>query len=315
MGKEKVFNLFILYDDSERVLFFGHVVHEIEGSDEEKTDFLRKRVEVDLRIAKLERAPTGMTLGTVNAHARLGDVYKLFAHVFAEHPVNQPISCVTPVVNGVIKVDYQQADHEPIDIADVDRKSGNSEMQDWLIRYHIDGSLHLAQLINDDYFEAIKILFNKGMYVSATKLLVSCIDSLAYVEYGGTKDNVFVTWLNKFADLTPIGITPAELWEHRNGLLHMSNLESKKVAKKDVRCISSFVGKNPFGPHMTAGDVHYFDLHQLILIIGNAIGKWLETYSAEPSKFTAFVERYDKVISDARLGRLVWEEAGQQPKV
>ena len=139
---------------------------------------------------------------------------------------------------------------------------------------------------------------------------MSCIDSLAYVEYGNIRGKfVFVLWLDRFADLSPLGITSEELWEHRNGLLHMSNLESTKVEKKIVRRISSFVGRNPFGSHMASGDVHYFDLHQLILIVGNAIGKWLETYNVEPSKFTTFVERYDKVISDARLGRLVWLES------
>lgn len=315
MSKEKIFNLFILYDDKERVLFFGHVVYEKEGSDECKLKFLKKRAEVDFRIAKLERAPIGMTLDTVNAHARLAQVYKLFSHVFAEHPVNQPLCCVTPVVNGAIHFNYQ-TDHVPLDMHDINGKLGNSEMQDWLVRYHIDGNLHLMQLINDDYFEAIKVLFNKGMYVSATKLLVSCIDSLAYVEYGNVRNKVvFILWMDAFADLSPLGITSEELWEHRNGLLHMSNLESNKVERKVVRRISYFVGKTPFGSHMNAGEVHYFNLHQLIMILDKAIVKWLETYNVDPSKFTTFVERYDKVISDARLGRLVWGESEEIPKV
>lgn len=37
------------------------------------------------------------------------------------------------------------------------------------------GGLQLSRLINDDYFEAIKITFNAKLHVSAMKLLLSAI--------------------------------------------------------------------------------------------------------------------------------------------
>src|ERR1019366_3532366 len=40
-----------------------------------------------------------------------------------------------------------------------------------------EAGINISQLIHDDYFLALKVTFNAGLYVSAMKLLVSCIDS------------------------------------------------------------------------------------------------------------------------------------------
>ena len=45
------------------------------------------------------------------------------------------------------------------------------------------------------------------------------IDSAGFLEFGDTGDNTFVKWLNAYADLTAVGVTAEELWEHRNALL------------------------------------------------------------------------------------------------
>ncbi len=174
-------------------------------------------------------------------------------------------------------------------------------MDDWLVKYTRDDAIDLPSLINDDYFLAIKLTFNAKLYVSAMKLLVSCIDSVAYIEYGDEAgSNVFTKWLNSYADLAPLGITAAELWELRNGLLHMTNLNSKKVLTNKERRISFRVGGDAGFSSNEVG-VYYFDFSQLILAFSKALGKWIETYNFDREKFPKFVERYDQTISDSRL--------------
>lgn len=55
-------------------------------------------------------------------------------------------------------------------------------MEDYLVKYTTPEGFDVPRLINDDFFLAIKLLFNSGLYVSASKLLLSFIDSIAYVE-------------------------------------------------------------------------------------------------------------------------------------
>lgn len=77
--------------------------------------------------------------------------------------------------------------------------------------------MHDAAVSNGCFASSLKLTFNAGLYVSALKLLVSCIDSLAYIEYGDDRNSTpFIKWLDTYADLTPLGITSTELWELRN---------------------------------------------------------------------------------------------------
>lgn len=102
---------------------------------------------------------------------------------------------------------------------------------DYIGTFFTDEGFDFTGLLNADFFEPIRILFRAEHYVSATKLLVVAIDSVAYVEFGDGERNPFVAWLYRYANLGPIGVTPEELWEQRNSLLHMSNLDSRKVKK------------------------------------------------------------------------------------
>jgi hypothetical protein len=52
-------------------------------------------------------------------------------------------------------------------------------MKDYLVEYTGPEGFDFGRLINDDYFLAIKLLFQNGRYVSAAKLLMSCVDTLA----------------------------------------------------------------------------------------------------------------------------------------
>jgi hypothetical protein len=145
----------------------------------------------------------------------------------------QPLHVATQVVNNIPQVRFSSAIGDPDIYLREDMTDGVS-MTDWLIKYANGTTIDISQLINDDYFLAIKLTFNAKLYVSSMKLLLSAIDSIAYIEYGDKKD-IFEKWLTTYADISHLGITPKELWEMRNGLLHMTNLNSREVSKK--RCV------------------------------------------------------------------------------
>ncbi|ATA53271.1 hypothetical protein CKY39_08650 [Variovorax boronicumulans] len=157
-------------------------------------------------------------------------------------------------------------------------------------------------LLNADFFQPVRILFQHQHYVSAAKLLLVAIDSIAYVEHSETtRENIFVRWLNTYADLAPLGITAEELWEHRNSLLHMSNLDSRKVVSGRTRRLVFFLGELPSSVKLDQSTTGYYNLQKLILAIGEACGRWCETYDTDRSKIEAFVKQYDLIASDARM--------------
>ncbi len=131
---------------------------------------------------------------------------------------------------------------------------------------------------------------------------MSFLDTIAYVEFGGRRPgetSVFVDWLRTFADPDPAGVTPEELWELRNSLLHMSNLESRKVALGKVARLTPYVGAQDHPPS-TDPMVKYFNVYQLIEAVAAAIQRWIVSYNEHPEKMRTFVERYDRVVSDDR---------------
>ncbi|HUX22962.1 MAG TPA: hypothetical protein VMW69_17130, partial [Spirochaetia bacterium] len=177
---------------------------------------------------------------------------------------------------------------------------GRGAVPDYLVHYTAENTFRFAELINDDYFKAIKILFNAGLYVSCAKLLMSCIDTLSFVEYGDVPGN-FMTWLDAFIDLTSHGITSEELWEFRNSVLHMTNLESRKVGSGKVSGIVPYVGGPGTMPVDGEGHLKPFNLYGLIATVSEGISRWGETYNADRQKLLKFIERYDTTISDNRM--------------
>ncbi|MDX3743729.1 hypothetical protein [Pseudomonas sp.] len=304
--KETIYNFYVIIDEQDRVLWLGHIFYEALGTDDEKMALLRQAAERDYKTAKLTKPPAGMTLDSFNAMARLGTTLTLFEYAFKEHEPAAPLAIVTLIVNGAPVINYHSS-FAPIDMTHVNKTLGSmGVMDDWLVEYSRDGAIDLPRLINDDFLKAYKLLFNNSHYTSATKLFLSCIDSLAYVEFGDAKAgdngaNVFCRWLNTYVDLVPVGVTAEELWELRNGLLHMSNLHSQRVQRKKVRRISISVGRVPpekRGPYETT---HYFNLVDLYSAVSTGIGVWLQTYVDNYEKFLIFVERWDRTISDSRL--------------
>lgn len=57
-------------------------------------------------------------------------------------------------------------------------------MDDYLLAYRRGTSFDLTALFNDDYFRAVKLLWNNEYYVSAVKLLMSAVDTFGHLEHG-----------------------------------------------------------------------------------------------------------------------------------
>jgi hypothetical protein len=118
---------------------------------------------------------------------------------------------------------------------------------DYFGKYFTSQGFDLPSLINDDFIVPIRLLFEKKYYISASKLLLIFIDSIGYVEFGESEVNPFKKWLTRYTDLSGVDVTPEELWEHRNSLLHMSNLDSRNIIKGKVKRLICYVGKLPPG--------------------------------------------------------------------
>ena len=55
---------------------------------------------------------------------------------------------------------------------------------DYFGRFFTKDGFDFGGLLNADFFQPVRILFQNQHYVSATKLLVVAIDSIGYVEFG-----------------------------------------------------------------------------------------------------------------------------------
>lgn len=177
-------------------------------------------------------------------------------------------------------------------------------------KYFNEECFDFTRLLNDDFFQPARILFNEKHYVSASKLLLVAIDSVSFIEYGDVKENTFIKWLDAYSSIASLGITSEELWEHRNSLLHMSNLRSKKVVAGKVRSLVSYVGELHPDVDLDTEKTGYYSLHDLIQVFGQACGKWCSTYDSDRSKIHSFVERYDLITSDARMLHIEYTESG-----
>lgn len=306
MNTERIFNLFIYFNDGTATKA-GVRFHKVWGTDEEKMLFLQTHVPVDHPKAKLFELSRSFTPEQWQSQLRLGGALGHFEAVLKEMRAPlKPIFGLTAIVNGVPEID-QVIGPGPFRGEDVTDFKREGSMVDYLVDYTDGRDFHLSKLINDDYFEAIKVLFNAGHHVSAAKLLMSCIDTLAFVEFGDIQGN-FTKWLEEYCRLEPLGITSDELWEFRNSVLHMTNLSSRAVLRGRRARITPFVASLDCVIPVNTGDDRPFNLFGLYHVVAEGISRWGETYNGDHAKFLEFIERYDTTISDARLASIQYSK-------
>lgn len=174
---------------------------------------------------------------------------------------------------------------------------------DYLKQYIKDDQFDVPRLLHDDFYVAIKLCFNQQKYVSCAKLLVSFIDTLGFIKYGDTKDS-FIMWLNDYVDLTKVGITSSELWEHRNSLLHMTSLKSRKVLSGKSPFLILYVGQLPEGVYPPEGE-KWYDLKLLMSEITQGLQKFIIDFVS--NNMELFIERYDLILSDHRYQKFEYD--------
>lgn len=308
--REQVFNLFY-FVGADIIEELGAVAHEADGTDEQKVTFLQSLVNTDYKTCRRFPVPQRksssgtripMTVEAYNALLRVGRNLELFEELFNDLEAGvTPLHCVTGIVDGNPKIDVIIPSHSGFYFRKHLERPEIRErvMNDYLEDYTTPGGFDLPALINDDYFAAIRLLFNHRQYVSCMKLIASFIDTMAFLEYGDTKDS-FMCWLDAFADLKRLEVSARQLWELRSSILHMSNLDSRKVlAGKEKRisfCVAPKGSVSKEDP-----ETQYFNLPDLIEVLWEALSKCFQFLNTNRENFPKFIERYDRVISDARL--------------
>jgi hypothetical protein len=317
---EPIYNLFIFVDNG-IIREVGATVHVHDGSDAEKLTFLKQQVEADLNLAKRFSLPEDFKLSFENRIERAidyttyrdltnqGHALLIFEKAFRElaAPLS-PLVVVTPVRNGEVafedgSVDLKTAVHPPPSVVHVEKQPA------WYHNYMEGGFLHLDKLINDDFIEAPRILFKAGLYVSAMKLLMICVDTLSFLEFGDTTGN-FAKWVDTYMGLSVMEIAPEELWEFRNSILHMTNLDSRKVKANKVRRLMFYVAGEKANYLDISDEGKYFRFKDMIDAIAGGITKWADSYNTDRTKFETLFDRYDRIISDKRTTNINYKGEG-----
>ncbi len=292
---EVIYNLFA-YSDGKIISHVGIKSYEMDDdSDNNKINFLQKYSSVDhVDAYKARIVSPEITLDDFKLKQRNGKAIELFEGLFQRvNAPPEPLMVMTIIENGNARIDgiFSGATYHDIE--------GRYKMTDYLIHYKMEKGIDFPRMIDDDYFKAIKLLFNNGFIVSSVKLLMIFVDTIAFVEFGDKTGN-FKEWLDTFTSLKEIDLEANELWEFRNGILHMSNLDSRNVLNGKVMRLIPCVNLGSTIIDAKCGEKQ-FDLLELINVIASGVGKWLESYNSNPSKIDTFIERYDTVVSDARL--------------
>lgn len=300
---EEIYNIFTFLDENDICQQLGYTKHRVDFStDDIKYEYLCNHVDSDISRCESHSLVNPVRKSTDDAYCRLHGVSILLHKAFEVFNIpNTSLYVITHVKNGKAIVDLRIAASE--DTLNNRRKlmGYEGDQIDWLTHYRKEGVIDISSLIDDDFYKAIKLTFQNGHYLSSMKLLMSCMDSLAFIEYGVGKQSVFIKWLDEYADLSSVQITAEELWEFRNGILHMSNLNSRKILQGKVRRISFYVSNDPLEFYFERSGIHFFNFRKLIHCHAEGIQKWGDSYNCDPDKFILFIERYDEMVSDYRM--------------
>jgi hypothetical protein len=315
MAKEVIFNIFPICK-SDIITEVGFRVHEFEGSDDEKTNFLLTRVETDFKemvfikisddfkvlLADGEEV-NGLTHERYNNFLHNGTESILYEPIFQLfNAPKTPLSVSTMVVDGKIYI-TQSKHFDTMPKTNFTEKITEKIPNHYLKEFTTEDGFDMGALINSDFIVSIRLLFQNQKYVSCVKLLMSAIDTFAFLEFGDVDGN-FKKWVSRYCDLSSVGVSEIELWAYRNSIIHMTNSYSRQVIKNKVQKLSFYVNKDNVDYLTTDGEAKYFNLLTLINSINKAIEKWCDSYNDEREKFEPFCDRYDLIISDSRYGTI-----------
>ena len=284
--EQACFNIFA-YARERRVWAVGYVRHFENGDDSALVKLLQECVNSDQEMTVPLILDEPVTIEEFNYLHRIDRLHELIPEI--SNAVGSSVYCITYIVEGSPKI---EGVHD-----------GTSQYlpPDYLKMYETEEGFDFSALINDDYLEAPRTLWKEEKYISALKLFLSMIDTLGFLEYGPVY-NCFKDWLETYCSLEDLEVNADELWELRNSLLHMTNLESHKVRHGQIEgLLPVFAGSGIQIPSEVDG-FKCFDVVRFVQeVLPNGVAKWLKTYNANLDKLLGFVERYDTIVSEARL--------------
>jgi len=317
-------NLF-LYVEAGMIKSLVAVPHSVGGRDDEVVKFLQSRVDADsvsaprypLPVAEIKaslgiNAARGLPIDAFSYLGRTGNALWLFEGPLQAIAAPQsPLVCITPIVDGkpsIGLIGNVEPQGSPETLSE--GFGGAVRRTDYLAAYSTPAGFDVHRLIEDDFTAAIRLLFLHRHFVSAMKLILSFIDTVAYLELGDSQGN-YVAWLSKYADLTPVGVRASELWEFRNALLHMTNPLSRRVLSGSVPPLSFHLDP---ASRLVRTDretgTKMFSFEALYDAIIKAVEVWVKTYSGNLPKQLEFIDRYDTVLSEGRVAKFISKPAG-----
>lgn len=312
---ETVANLF-LYVEDEVIKSLGAVAHDFDGDDDQAKIFLQSRVCVDASRAARYPLPVASIKSWLGVDAEQGLSLEMFSYLgrtgkatwLFEGPLQavkapeRPLVCITPIVDGKPRIDLlTHIDPTVCPVTLSEEFDGIVRRTDWLAAYVTPLGLNVHDLLHDDFTKAIKLLYERKHYVSAMKLIVSFIDTVAYLDLGDVAGN-YVTWLSRYAALAPVGVTPSELWELRNSILHMTNPLSRKVLSGKVLPLAFYIAPTSKSVRTDRDSgTKMFSFEALYEAIIEAVDTWTKSYSGDLSKQLEFIQRYDTVLSEGQV--------------
>ena len=180
MSTERIFNIFVFFNGGSATEY-GVFYHRVSGSDEEKKAYLLSTVEQDHPNARRFNFHRSFTPDEWYAVFRLVNPLDYFEEAFTQFRAGRaPVFCLTSVIDGKPTVDIQIGPE--LYRGDPVTALGRwGSVPDYLVHYMSENTFRFSDLMHDDYFKAIRMLFNAGSYVSCSKLLMSCVDTLGFV--------------------------------------------------------------------------------------------------------------------------------------
>lgn len=304
--KETVYNIFIFSKDGIHITHTGIVPHQLDNDDDYKLEFLLKNLEIDLASCRsfhpihpsVLDSDGKLSLTRYNSNMRVNNSLTPFEIALANHNAPQnPLVIVTPVIDGKIQYDIQLSVSEKLRHKHMPHQhiEGVKTLPDYLDQYIKDDEFHVKQLLNDDQMKPIKLLFNNKHYLASFKLLMSFIDTIAYIEFGNVQRG-FQNWLDTYSALNSLEVTSDELYGLRSSMLHMTNLNSHKVMQGKIRRLSIAICKKGY-PTQVHDNIAYLNFTDFLFIFDEAVDRWLDTYKDNKKQLT-LIERYDEIIRD-----------------
>lgn len=296
--RERIFNIFV-FSNSGVITEYGLFFHKKSGSEEELLAFLRSRVSEDVKKCRRFPLPSPISNENYVAIRRMNQVVNMANEGLSllRAPRNV-LFCATVVIDGKIEVEGID-DLSCSNLYVIDARGITNITEDYLRHYSSPNGFRIRELLEDEFISAIQVLVDNGKYISALKLIMSMLDTFAYLEYGDEK-GVFTNWLDSFCNLSALKVTSEELWELRSSLLHMTNLRSRKVRSGAVySLVPSF--PHSYGHYAVRGvdptcekNLNVGDFWKVVLRGADAWTRHMKT----EGRILQFIERYDEVISD-----------------